>query len=135
MNKKFFFFVLIPILLSCSRNDDVILAVRKQQKVLPKKVNSFITWKEIKLEDKKIINVYVVNQDDLNLPLAMALTELKLFGKSNILKGLRNNTGLKSILRKGYTFTYRYFDKDAKPLHEFDIVQADVETNSNNHHE
>lgn len=135
MNKTVFVLVLIPFLFSCSKNDDVMLAVRKQQKALPQKVNSFITWKEIKLEEKTIINVYVVNEDGLNLPLVMALAELKLFGKTNILNGLKANAGMKSILRKGYTFRYRYFDNDAKQLYEFDIVQADMETNSNDRHE
>ena len=61
-------------------------SIKKQQALLPKKINTYIVWTDILLKDKDIINIYYINKDDLHLPLSWALTELKNFGKANVLK-------------------------------------------------
>jgi hypothetical protein len=101
--------------------------VRRQRQALPKRVNSFISWIDIALEDRNVINIY-----DVSLPFDLALVELKAFGKVNILRGVKANESLKVILKRGYNLTYRYYDKDKKLLHEFSIDAKDLDWDTQN---
>ena len=100
-------------------------AIKEQQNLLPKKVNTYITWIDIKLEGKSVINKYFVNTDELQVPLSLALAELKISGKSNILRNARRVPLFRSMVEYGYNFVYRYYDKENNLLHEFTIEQKD----------
>lgn len=121
MKKAILLMILALLSFSCGMDYKVSIAVERQKKVLPKEVNSFITWTDINLEGKEIVNIY-----DVDLPFDLALVELKEFGKSNILKEIGNDDNAKTILGHGYAIAYKYYDEDKKILHEFVIERGDL---------
>ncbi len=101
-------------------------AVAKQKRLLPKKVNSYISWIDIVIEAKQISNVYVVDEEKLTIPLSVALTELKKKGKTRILNHIKSNPVIILMAKRGYRINYLYVDKDKNLLHQFAINQNDL---------
>jgi hypothetical protein len=118
--------VVIVFIFGCSGTSDMSQAVAKQKSILPKRVNSFITWTDIRIVKKEIQNVYVVNENELALPLSDALLEIKTTGKMNIIKGINISPSTKNIITKGYIFRYIYKDLRGKVLHEFTVTKDDL---------
>ncbi len=101
-------------------------AVARQKNQLPKKVNSYISWTDITIEDKQISNIYIVDEEKLNIPLSAALAELKGSGKTNVLSRVKSNPMITIMVKRGYKMAYQYFDKNKKLLHQFFITQDDL---------
>ena len=111
-----------------SRNQEALAkSVNLQKAKLPKMVNTYIEWRDIRLEGNTIYNSYFVDDAKLNIPLKLALAELRNNGKSNVVSTYKKSKELKNILSNGFNFEYNYLDKEGKELHRFTIIQSDIE--------
>ena len=102
-------------------------SIQLQKTKLPKMINTYIEWKDIRLKDKVIYYSYFIDDSKLHLPLKAAIFELRNSSKSNIIKTLKKSAGMKAILKRDYTLNYSYIDKEGMILHNFTIKNSDLQ--------
>ncbi len=107
-------------------HDFLAKSVARKKNQLPKEVNPHTSWIDMTIKDKQISNIYIIDEEKLNIPLSAELAELKETGKEYVSSMLKLVPIVIIMVKRGYKIDYQFFDKNKKLLHQFFITQDDL---------